>query len=62
MKDMNQIFKEIHINLTIDDLSNLLEIIELSPDYFSNINITYSVEDSTDIGEDSILEILDNPS
>ena len=62
MKNINQIFKEKHINLTIDDLRNLLQIIELYPDYFSNINLNYFNEHSTNIGEDSISEIMDNPS
>ena len=54
--------KEKHIEQTIGNLGNLLQIIELYPDDFSNIILNYFNEHSTNIGEDSISEIMDNPS
>ena len=54
--------KEKHIEQTIGNLGWLLQINELYPDDFSFININYYYEHSTDIGEYSISEIMNNPS
>ena len=60
-KDMNQIFKEIHIELTINSLDRLLEIKNLLPNDFLNINFKYMDRQSIKYAEDSISEILDSP-
>ena len=62
IKDIYKLIKEKHIEQIIGNLGNLLQIIELYPDDFSNININYFNEHSTNIGEYSISEIMDNPS
>ena len=57
-KDINTIFKENHIELTIKSLGRLLEIKKLLPDNFSRIHFKYnSSYDLTDIGKYSMSEI-----
>ena len=57
-KDINTIFKENHIELTIKSLGRLLEIKKLLPDNFSRIHFKYnSSYDLTDIRKYSMLKI-----
>ena len=57
-KDINTIFKENHIEITIKSLGRLLEIKKLLPDNFSRIHFKYSSSyDLTDIGKYSMSEI-----
>ena len=61
-KDINKIFNEKHIEITIKILGKLLEIKKLLPDDFSRINFKYnSSYDSIDIGEYSMSKIKDDP-
>ena len=60
MDDIFRIFKEKHINLTINNLSKLHEINKILPDDFSSINFTYHDYDTLKIAEDSISGIMDN--
>ena len=59
-KNINNIFKEKHIGITIGNLGRLLEINKLFPDDFSKFSFKYNDELSTDKSEYSISEILDN--
>ena len=61
-KDINKIFNEKQIELIINNFGRLLEIKQLLPDDFSRINFRYiNTYDSTDIGEYSVSEIMDDP-
>ena len=60
-KDMNQIFKERHIGLNINNLDRLLEIKKLLPNDFLSIDFKYIDKQSIKYAEDSISEIIDSP-
>ena len=60
-KDINKIFKDKHIELTIKTLGRLLEINKLLPDEFSLINFRYYDYRSTEIEPYSISEIMNSP-
>ena len=60
IKDINQLFKVKHIEITIRNLNRLLEIYRLLPDDFSRINFQYLNNHSTEMSENSISEIMDN--
>ena len=59
-KDIIKIFKEKHIELTINNFGRLIEIKKLLPDDFSHINFKYIDVDSTEIAWYSISEIINN--
>ena len=59
-KDINQLFKEKQISLTINHLSRLLEIYKLWSGDFSKTNFKYIDKKSIDKSEYSVSEIMNN--
>ena len=60
IKDINKLFKEKDIDLTIWSLDRLLEINQLWPDDFLRINIKYIDYCSTEMSKYSISEMMDS--
>ena len=61
IKEINQLFKVKHIEITIENFGNLLKINKLFSDEFSQINFRYFYYRSSKYAKYSKSKIMDNP-